>query len=160
MHRNPAGLKSALESNKCGRLNESFAAAQLFLVLDHVGSQCWWSVASDLYRVSNHRERGVDAHPNPNHGFGTEYMQVRRHFACRRLCGSGDRAAENRNKAINKMVKKAELCDRYGVSQRTIENWMNSGSCPSVNRLTGSSIHLEACDKALEVHKNSRRQTI
>ena len=69
---------------------------------------------------------------------------------CRRLCGSDFRAAENRRTAIEKMVKKAELCDRYGVSQRTIENWMNSGLLPFCKPSYGIvRFDLEACDKAL-----------
>ncbi|MEA3212325.1 MAG: Helix-turn-helix domain [Chthoniobacter sp.] len=49
------------------------------------------------------------------------------------------------------MVKKAELCDRYGVSQRTIENWMNSGVLPYCKPSYGIvRFDLEACDKALQ----------
>lgn len=69
---------------------------------------------------------------------------------CRRLRGLDRRATENRNTAINKMVKKADLCDRYSVSPRTIENWMNSGMLPFFKPSYGIvRFDLEACDKAL-----------
>ncbi len=69
----------------------------------------------------------------------------------RRLYSLEVRAVENRNKAINKMVKKSELCARYSVSQRTVENWMNSGILPYCKPSYGVvRFDLEACDKALE----------
>jgi len=62
---------------------------------------------------------------------------VQRIFAARRafrlgwrLRSLGFRIVENKITAIKKLMKKAELCDRYSVSQRTIENWMNSGILP------------------------------
>ena len=48
------------------------------------------------------------------------------------------------------MVKKADLCVRYGVSRRTIENWMNSGLLPFLKPSYGIvRFNLEDCDKAL-----------
>ena len=53
--------------------------------------------------------------------------------------------------AIKKMVKKSELCERYSVSQRTVENWMNSGVLPYYKPSYGVvRFDIEACDKALE----------
>ena len=58
---------------------------------------------------------------------------------------------ENRNTAIHKMVKKAELCERYSVSSRTIENWMTSGILPFCKPSYGIvRFDIGACDKALE----------
>ena len=49
-----------------------------------------------------------------------------------------------------KMVKKADLCVRYGVSRRTIENWMTSGILPFWKPSYGIvRFDLEKCDKAL-----------
>ena len=63
----------------------------------------------------------------------------------------GSRAAENLDTAINKMVKKAELCARYSVSSRTIENWMTSEILPFCKPSYGIvRFDPEACDKALE----------
>jgi hypothetical protein len=79
-------------------------------------------------------------------------LNVRRaSVPCRRLYGSGSRAAENTIHAINKMVKKSELCARYSVSQRTVENWMSSGILPYCKPSYGIvRFDIEACDKALE----------
>lgn len=69
---------------------------------------------------------------------------------CRRLCSLEVQAAVNRSTVINNMVKKSELCDRYGVSRRTIENWMNSGILPFFKPSYGIvRFDLEACDRAL-----------
>ena len=69
---------------------------------------------------------------------------------CRRLCSSDFRTVENRKTAIQNMVKKAVLCARYGVSQRTVENWMNSGLLPFCKPSYGIvRFNLEDCDRAL-----------
>jgi hypothetical protein len=57
---------------------------------------------------------------------------------------------------INKLVKKRDICARYNVSSRTVENWMASGVLPYVKISYGIvRFDPEACDEAISrFHRN------
>ena len=96
---------------------------------------------------------GAPDHWTGADSFGSLSSNLKAHRAAmpgRRLCSSAFRAAENLQNTITNMVKKSDLCVRYGVSRRTIENWTTSGILPFWKPSYGIvRFDLEKCDKAL-----------